>query len=95
MAADMVLRCCVFDGSMSLHEMDRRPYHRYCGCALHKLKGDLVSNYSCFKERSVSFPVKAKSGSTSLSISASKVIEFKGLRRAEFEEKEVRTELGR
>ncbi|KAF4365218.1 hypothetical protein G4B88_000377 [Cannabis sativa] len=38
--AEMLL-CCVFEaGSISLHDMeiDRRPYHRYCGCALHKFK---------------------------------------------------------
>ena len=74
--ADMALQCCVFEGSMSLHdtEIDRMPYHRFCSCALHKSKGALVSNSSCFKERKVSFPWKAKSGSTtSLSIAASKV----------------------
>ncbi|CAA3016317.1 Hypothetical predicted protein [Olea europaea subsp. europaea] len=38
-AADMMFRC-VFEGSLSMCDMDieRRPYHRNCTCALHKQK---------------------------------------------------------
>ncbi|KAG8367529.1 hypothetical protein BUALT_Bualt16G0081300 [Buddleja alternifolia] len=39
-AANMMLQC-VFDGSLSMRDMDieRRPYHKNCKCALHKVKG--------------------------------------------------------
>ncbi|KAK6151662.1 hypothetical protein DH2020_014297 [Rehmannia glutinosa] len=39
-AANMMFRC-VFNGSLSMCDMDieRRPYHRNCKCALHKTKG--------------------------------------------------------
>ncbi|RDX90146.1 hypothetical protein CR513_28026, partial [Mucuna pruriens] len=37
-ACQMMLRC-VFEGSISLHDMEieRRPYHKNCGCELHNL----------------------------------------------------------
>ncbi|KAL9223932.1 hypothetical protein vseg_000016 [Gypsophila vaccaria] len=37
MAEGMMYKC-LFDGSISGHlcEIDRRPYHRNCGCALHQ-----------------------------------------------------------
>ncbi|KAK3033190.1 hypothetical protein RJ639_036982 [Escallonia herrerae] len=39
-AAEMMLQC-VYNGSLSAHDMDveRRPYHRNCSCALHKSRG--------------------------------------------------------
>nr|XP_009804568.1 PREDICTED: uncharacterized protein LOC104249783 [Nicotiana sylvestris] len=38
-AAEMVFQC-IFDASLSNFEnMERKPYHRNCSCALHNLKG--------------------------------------------------------
>ncbi|OMO52285.1 hypothetical protein CCACVL1_29279 [Corchorus capsularis] len=39
-AAEMTLGC-VYEGSIVMEDslIERRPYHRNCGCALHKLKG--------------------------------------------------------
>ena len=69
-AAEMMLRC-VFEGSISMHDMEkeRRPYHRNCSCALHSLKG-VCSNISCPHERELSFPKKQAWRNCSLSISA-------------------------
>ena len=74
-AAKMVLGC-VFNGSLSLHELniERRPYHKNCSCALHDLKGVCSSN-TCSKKNTLSFQKKQVWGSTenhSLSLSASK-----------------------
>ncbi|CAN4113142.1 unnamed protein product [Withania somnifera] len=43
-AAAMVLQG-VFDGNLSMSDMDmeRRPYHKNCSCALHKQKGEQKS----------------------------------------------------
>ncbi|KAL3586476.1 hypothetical protein D5086_013343 [Populus alba] len=56
-AAEMILKC-IFSGSISLNDMEikRRPYHRNCKCALHRLK-DICSD-ACPKQRSLSFPKK-------------------------------------
>ncbi|KAF9614440.1 hypothetical protein IFM89_018585 [Coptis chinensis] len=42
--AEGLLRC-VFDGCLSVSdiEIERRPYHRNCSCALHKSKGWISS----------------------------------------------------
>ena len=74
-AAKMVLGC-VFNGSLSLHELniERRPYHKNCSCALHDLKG-VCSLNTCSKKNTLSFQKKQVWGSTenhSLSLSASK-----------------------
>ncbi|PRQ46200.1 hypothetical protein RchiOBHm_Chr2g0086491 [Rosa chinensis] len=50
---------CVFEGSLSMKdtEIERRPYHKNCNCALHKSKGGACLN-SCSQQRSISFPTK-------------------------------------
>lgn len=57
-ATGMMLRC-VFDGSWSMNnfEIELRPYHRDCKCALHKSKGSKCSN-SCPGNNIISFPKK-------------------------------------
>ena len=68
-AAEMMLRC-VFEGSISMHDMEieRRPYHRNCSCALHSLKG--VYSTACLQHRKLSFPKKQSWSNFSLSTSA-------------------------
>ena len=48
---------CVFEGSLSMRdtEIERRPYHKNCSCALHRSEGDVCSN-AC--QRNISFPKK-------------------------------------
>ncbi|KAF3453014.1 hypothetical protein FNV43_RR03447 [Rhamnella rubrinervis] len=67
-AAEVMLRC-VFEASISMHDMqiERRPYHRNCSCALHSLKG--YSN-ACLQQRKLSFPKKQSWSNFSLSTSA-------------------------
>lgn len=50
---------CVFEGSISLHDMEieRRPYHKNCGCALHNLNDGICSK-ACPQQRYVSFSKK-------------------------------------
>jgi len=56
-ACGMMLQC-VFEGSISLHDMEieRRPYHKNCGCALHNMNG--VCSNACPQQRCVSFAKK-------------------------------------
>ncbi|KAL3744276.1 hypothetical protein ACJRO7_013521 [Eucalyptus globulus] len=70
-AAEMMLRY-VIDGSLSMNdvEIERRPYHRNCGCALHKLKDDHPT--ACSHHKNMSFPKRELSGNCSLSMAASK-----------------------
>ncbi|XP_050225682.1 uncharacterized protein LOC126675128 [Mercurialis annua] len=70
-AADMTLQC-VFDGSVSIHdiEIERRPYHRNCNCALHKFNG--VGLYDCSQRRNITFPKKQAKTHCLLSLAASK-----------------------
>ncbi|KAK2966539.1 hypothetical protein RJ640_002999, partial [Escallonia rubra] len=55
-----ILLWYVFDGSLSMYDMeiDRRPYHRNCNCALHKLKRAYPDAFGA--HRSISF-LKKKS----------------------------------
>ncbi|KAJ0029789.1 hypothetical protein Pint_14693 [Pistacia integerrima] len=64
-ATEMMLRCAT-DCSLSLNDfnIERRPYHKNCGCALHKLKG--VCSNDCSKQNNISF-AKKKSWPDSLS----------------------------
>lgn len=66
-AAAMMLQC-VTDGTLSMHdiEIERRPYHRNCGCALHKLKGDCAN--TCSQHKNISYPKKQSWNDCSLSI---------------------------
>ncbi|CAL5328018.1 unnamed protein product [Camellia sinensis] len=70
-AAEMMLRC-VFDGSLSMHdvEIERRPYHRNCTCAMHNSKGACSTASS--EHRSISFPKKELRNECALSMTASK-----------------------
>ncbi|XVF34484.1 hypothetical protein REPUB_Repub18cG0062700 [Reevesia pubescens] len=57
-AAEMMLRC-VLEGSLVIQEIEveRRPYHRNCSCALHNLQG--VCSSSCSRTRNnISFSKK-------------------------------------
>lgn len=55
--AEMMLQM-VFNGSISMYDMDieRRPYHRNCACALHKLKR--ACQKTCPQRRNISFSQK-------------------------------------
>ncbi|OIT35948.1 hypothetical protein A4A49_04705 [Nicotiana attenuata] len=56
-AVEMVFQC-IFDASLSNFEnMERKPYHRNCSCALHNLKGTGSRTY-CNHKNIVSFPKK-------------------------------------
>lgn len=57
--AEMMLRY-VFDGSLSMNdfEIERRPYHRDCKCALHKSKGSERSSCCPGNSRISNFPKK-------------------------------------
>ncbi|KAL8497762.1 hypothetical protein ACS0TY_021194 [Phlomoides rotata] len=69
-AADLMFRC-VFDASLSLHDMDieRRPYHRNCECALHKTKGKCT--HSASQQRNVAFTRKEIRSKCCYSLSSS------------------------
>ncbi|KAF3453017.1 hypothetical protein FNV43_RR03450 [Rhamnella rubrinervis] len=70
-AAEMSLRC-VFEGSISMHDMEkeeRKPYHGNCSFALQSLKG-VCSDIACPHQREFSFPKKQPWRNCSLSISA-------------------------
>ncbi|XVE98481.1 hypothetical protein REPUB_Repub03eG0110200 [Reevesia pubescens] len=72
-AAKLMLRCGLELGSLSMYdiEVERRPYHRNCGCALHNLKG--VCSSACSRTVSnISFPKKQAWSDCSFSISAPK-----------------------
>ncbi|EYU34914.1 hypothetical protein MIMGU_mgv1a019711mg [Erythranthe guttata] len=62
---------CVLDGILSMCDLDmeRRPYHRNCKCALHKSKAkcSLVNPL----QRSISFPKREFRKSYSCSLSSS------------------------
>ncbi|GLT56544.1 hypothetical protein SLA2020_295790 [Shorea laevis] len=62
----------MFDGSITANETDIqwRPNHLNCGCALHKLKGG--SSHDCSQPRNIAFPKKQWRSDCSLLIAASK-----------------------
>ncbi|RXH74322.1 hypothetical protein DVH24_029043 [Malus domestica] len=55
---------CVFEGSLSMQdtEIERRPYHKNCNCALHSKVG--VCSNAC--QRNISFPKKQSWSDSSL-----------------------------
>ena len=71
-AAEMMLRC-VLEGSLVMQEIEveRRPYHRNCSCALHNLKG--VCSSACSRTRNISFSKKKTWNDCSLSMAASQL----------------------
>ncbi|KAK7291992.1 hypothetical protein RIF29_07593 [Crotalaria pallida] len=48
----------VFEGSISIHDMEveRRPYHKNCGCALHNL--NTICSKACPQKTYISFNKK-------------------------------------
>ncbi|KAG6770216.1 hypothetical protein POTOM_025891 [Populus tomentosa] len=56
-ASDIMFRC-VFDGSISMDsmEIERRPYHRNCNCALHRSKAGSSTSFP--QPRNILFPEK-------------------------------------
>ncbi|KAK8602036.1 hypothetical protein V6N13_058303 [Hibiscus sabdariffa] len=58
-ATAMMMLRCVLEGSLVMQEIEveRRPYHRNCSCALHNLKG-VVCSSGCSRARNVSFSKK-------------------------------------
>ncbi|WCJ30064.1 hypothetical protein M5689_011648 [Euphorbia peplus] len=54
-----VLVQCVFDGSIILPDLEvqRRPYHKDCKCALHNLQATISPN-ACSQHGTMSFPRK-------------------------------------
>ncbi|EYU34916.1 hypothetical protein MIMGU_mgv1a021659mg [Erythranthe guttata] len=69
MAADLTFRG-VLDGSLSMGEMDieRRPYHRDCKCALHEIKGRCLHSTG-----NIPFPKREFRSKCSLSLSSSNI----------------------
>ncbi|KAB2618844.1 hypothetical protein D8674_014713 [Pyrus ussuriensis x Pyrus communis] len=65
---------CVFEGSLSMQdtEIERRPYHKNCSCALHS-KASICSN-AC--QRNISFPKKQSGKGSSLRIQVSATSKF-------------------
>ncbi|PRQ46211.1 hypothetical protein RchiOBHm_Chr2g0086601 [Rosa chinensis] len=61
----------VFEGSLSMQdtEIERRPYHKNCNCALHKSKRGACSD-ACPQQRNISFPKKQSWTDGSLCMSA-------------------------
>lgn len=74
-----VVGSCVFDGSLSMQDflIERRPYHRNCGCALHddRFRNGAACSHAMKLKNSVSFLKTQKCPITSLQIlrSSSKV----------------------
>ncbi|CAK9135279.1 unnamed protein product [Ilex paraguariensis] len=68
-AGDGLLRG-VFEGCISGHDtgIQRRPYHRNCGCALHKSRGH-CSHVS--PNRNVSYPIRRAWSESCLALMAS------------------------
>ncbi|XP_010265746.1 PREDICTED: uncharacterized protein LOC104603424 [Nelumbo nucifera] len=58
---------CVFEGCISMYDMEieRRPYHQNCSCALHKSRSRGGCSGGCSPFRNVSFPVKRSWGESS------------------------------
>ncbi|KAK8515531.1 hypothetical protein V6N13_139492 [Hibiscus sabdariffa] len=71
-AAETMLRC-VLEGSLLMQEMEveRRPYHRNCSCALHKLKGSVCSS-ACSRTGNISFTKRKTWNDCSLSMADSR-----------------------
>ncbi|KAK9149541.1 hypothetical protein Scep_008298 [Stephania cephalantha] len=70
-AADSLLGC-IFEGCIagSDNDIERRPYHRNCGCAMHKSRGSCCK--SSPKNQQVSFPMRrARSESCLVAVAAS------------------------
>jgi len=66
-ASDIMFRC-VFDECISMDsmEIERRPYHRNCNCALHKSKAGSSTSFP--QPRNILFPKKQSWRDCSLSL---------------------------
>ncbi|KMT03605.1 hypothetical protein BVRB_8g192780 [Beta vulgaris subsp. vulgaris] len=79
-AADqgMFLQYCVFDSSISSNNSDiqRRPYHRNCGCALHHQSRGICANSLHRRSFNVSYPIRRSwsEGTLTLALSSSNTI---------------------
>ncbi|XP_057968343.1 uncharacterized protein LOC131157903 [Malania oleifera] len=71
-AADGLLRC-VFEGCISGVDtaVDRRPYHRNCGCALHKSRRGAKCPHSLSRSPNVSYPIRRAWSEGCLALAAS------------------------
>ncbi|XP_010047178.2 uncharacterized protein LOC104436145 [Eucalyptus grandis] len=71
-AAECLLRC-VYEGCISGCDsgIERRPYHRNCGCALHKKSGSNFPRPPTGKGKSVSYPIRRAWSEGSLVLMAS------------------------
>ncbi|KAJ0091457.1 hypothetical protein Patl1_14832 [Pistacia atlantica] len=71
-ATEMMLKG-LFHGSLLLDDtsIERRPYHRNCSCALHKLNGGFSA--ACSQKTHVSFPKKVERSSGGLIIATAAV----------------------
>lgn len=76
-AADGFVRP-VYEGCISGgdSEVDRRPYHRNCGCALHSKSNNKGNNYNCPNgspkcKNNVSYPIKKSWSEGNLALGAS------------------------
>lgn len=67
-STDGLLRC-VYEGCLAGCDgaVERRPYHRYCSCALHKSR----SNFPCSHSRSLSYPIRKSWSENCLALMAS------------------------
>ncbi|WCJ30061.1 hypothetical protein M5689_011645 [Euphorbia peplus] len=80
-AADLLVQS-VFDGSITMHDLEiqRRPYHKDCNCALHNSQG-IIAPTACSQHGTMSFPRKKSSTlscfwSTAVSEHASRYTDF-------------------
>ncbi|CAI0388648.1 unnamed protein product [Linum tenue] len=73
--SNMLAHCVAgMSSSLSIHDtvIERRPYHKNCECALHKLKGNCSHIWSA--QTNVSFSKKRISGSLAMAVSSSSLI---------------------
>ncbi|XP_021745432.1 uncharacterized protein LOC110711368 [Chenopodium quinoa] len=67
----MFMQYCVFDGSISGNsEIQRRPYHRNCSCALHRSRGGAACSHSSSLPN-VTYPIRRTWSEGSLALSSS------------------------
>ncbi|KNA16922.1 hypothetical protein SOVF_084820 [Spinacia oleracea] len=70
-ASDHGMFHCVFDGCISGNsEIQRRPYHRNCSCALHRSRGS-CSHTSLPRSSNVTYPIRRSWSEGTLALSAS------------------------
>jgi peptidyl-prolyl cis-trans isomerase B (cyclophilin B) len=72
-ASDIMFRC-VFDGCISVDnmEIERRPYHRNCSCALHKMEGGSSTGFPL--PRNMFYPKKQSWRRCSLSLATPSIL---------------------